>query len=325
MTERTYIEAIRDALDYEMRRDDRVFLLGEDIGAYGGAFKLTAGMQDEFGTERVLDTPLSEAAIVGAAIGAAYMGMRPVAEMQFIDFITCCFQMITNFAAKSHWRWGAAVPIVIRGPAGGGVGGGPFHSQNVEAYFHHTPGLKIVMPATAADAKGLLIAAIRDPNPVLFLEHKFLYRHIKGEVPDGEHVVELGTAAVAREGTDLSVVTYGAMVHRACAVAQQLRDADGVSVEVIDLRTLKPVDYDTVYASVRKTNKVIVLHEDQLTGGIGGEIAARIGEDVFEWLDGPVVRMGAADTPVPYAHPLEHAFQPNEDRLREACRKLLAY
>lgn len=324
MTERTYIEAIRDALDHEMRRDDRVFLLGEDIGAYGGAFKLTAGMQDEFGKDRVLDTPLSESAIIGAAIGAAYMGMRPVAEMQFIDFITCCFQMITNFAAKSHWRWGAACPIVIRGPAGGGVGGGPFHSQNVEAYFHHTPGLKIVMPATAADAKGLLIAAIRDPNPVLFLEHKFLYRHAKGEVPDGEHVVPLGKAHVARTGKDITVVTYGAMVPRTLKIASELA-TEGVEIEVVDLRTLKPVDYDTVYASVQKTNKVIVLHEDQLTGGIGGEIAARIGEDVFEWLDGPVMRLGAADTPVPYAHPLEHSFQPNEDRLREACRNLLAY
>ena len=324
MQERTYIEAIRDALEYEMRKDERVFLLGEDIGAYGGAFKLTDGLQQEFGEQRVLDTPLSESAIVGAAIGAAYMGLRPVAEMQFIDFITCCFQMITNFAAKSHWRWGAAVPIVIRGPSGGGVGGGPFHSQNVEAYFHHTPGLKIVMPATAADAKGLLIAAIRDPNPVLYLEHKMLYRHVRGPVPEGEHVVPIGAAKVVREGSDLSIVTYGAMVHRALRVAEEL-SAEGVEVEVVDLRTLKPVDYDTVYASVKKTSKVIVLHEDQLTGGIGGEIASRIGEDVFEWLDGPVIRLGSADTPVPYAHPLEDAFQPSDERVLAAARQLVAY
>jgi 2-oxoisovalerate dehydrogenase E1 component beta subunit len=324
MAERTYMEAIRDALVHEMRGDDRVFLLGQDIGVYGGAFKLTDGMQEEFGAGRVIDTPLSESAIVGAAIGAAYMGLRPVAEMQFIDFISCCFQMITNFAAKSHWRWGAAVPIVIRGPAGGGVGGGPFHSQNVEAYFHHTPGLKIVMPATPADAKGLLLSAIRDPNPVLFLEHKMLYRQLRGEVPDGEHLVPLGEANVVRQGNDLTIVTYGAMVHRALRVAEEAA-GDGAEIEVVDLRTLKPVDYETVYKSVKKTSKVIVLHEDQLTGGIGGEIAARIGEDVFEWLDGPVVRLGSADTPVPYAHPLEDEFQPSDERVLEACRKLLKY
>jgi 2-oxoisovalerate dehydrogenase E1 component beta subunit len=326
MGEKTYLEAIREALAEELRRDERVFLLGEDIGAYGGAFKVTAGLQAEFGPRRVMDTPLSESAIVGAAIGAAYMGMRPVAEMQFIDFISCCFQMITNFAAKSRWRWGAGVPIVIRGPAGGGVGGGPFHSQNVEAYFYHTPGLKIVMPATARDAKGLLKAAIRDPDPVLFLEHKKLYRRVKEELPDGEEVLEvLGRAKVRREGTDLTILTYGACVHDALAVAETLAREDGAQVEVVDLRTLKPLDLDAILASVKKTSKALILHEDQLSGGLGGEISALVAQHAFEWLDAPLVRLAALDTPVPYAHPLEDAFLPGEPKILEACRNLLSY
>ena len=321
----TYIEAIRRALQEEMRRDASVFMLGEDIGAYGGAFKLSDGFQQEFGDQRVLDTPLSESAIIGAAIGAAYMGMRPVAEMQFIDFITCCFQMITNFAAKSHWRWGAAVPIVVRGPSGGGVGAGPFHSQNVEAYFYHTPGLKIVMPATVEDAHGLLKAAIRDDNPVLYLEHKLLYRRIKGTLPEGDPIPEIGKAAVRRAGSDMTLITYGAMVHRALSVAETLCDEIGAEIEVIDLRTLKPIDWDTLKASVKRTSKALILHEDQRAGGIGGEIAAQIGEDLFEWLDGPIVRLGAQDVPVPYAHNLEHAFQPNDEVLTRACRDLMDY
>jgi 2-oxoisovalerate dehydrogenase E1 component beta subunit len=326
MGEKTYLEAIREALAEELRRDERVFLLGEDIGAYGGAFKVTAGLQAEFGPRRVMDTPLSESAIVGAAIGAAYMGMRPVAEMQFIDFISCCFQMITNFAAKSRWRWGAGVPIVIRGPAGGGGGGGPFHSQNVEAYFYHTPGLKIVMPATARDAKGLLKAAIRDPDPVLFLEHKKLYRRVKEELPDGEEVLEvLGRAKVRREGTDLTILTYGACVHDALAVAETLAREDGAQVEVVDLRTLKPLDLDAILASVKKTSKALILHEDQLSGGLGGEISALVAQHAFEWLDAPLVRLAALDTPVPYAHPLEDAFLPGEPKILEACRNLLSY
>jgi len=326
MAETTYIEAIRQALDEEMARDERVFLLGEDIGVYEGAFKATAGLLDKYGAERVMDTPISESAIIGAAIGSAYMGMRPVAEIQFIDFITCCFQMITNFAAKSHWRWQAKVPIVIRGPSGAWVGAGPFHSQSVEAYFFHTPGLKIVMPATARDAKGLLKASIRDDNPVLFLEHKLLYRHIKEDLAENEEVVEpLGKARIHRPGRDLTVVTYGAMVHKATELADQLSREDGVEVEVIDLRTLKPIDWPCVMESVKRTSKALVVHEDQLTGGIGGEIAARIGQDAFEWLDGPVVRIGAADTPVPYNKKLEHAFLPNDERLLAACRGLLAY
>jgi 2-oxoisovalerate dehydrogenase E1 component beta subunit len=254
------------------------------------------------------------------------MGMRPVAEMQFIDFISCCFQMITNFAAKSRWRWGAGVPIVIRGPAGGGVGGGPFHSQNVEAYFYHTPGLKIVMPATARDAKGLLKAAIRDPDPVLFLEHKKLYRRVKEELPDGEEILEvIGRAKVRREGTDLTILTYGACVHDALAVAETLAREDGAQVEVVDLRTLKPLDLDAILASVKKTSKALILHEDQLSGGLGGEISALVAQHAFEWLDAPLVRLAALDTPVPYAHPLEDAFLPGEPKILEACRNLLSY
>lgn len=321
----TYMEAIRDALVEEMRRDPRVFLLGEDIGAYGGAFKLTEGLLEEFGPERVIDTPISESGILGAAIGAAYMGMRPVVEIQFMDFVTCCYQMIANVAAKSHWRWGAAAPIVIRGPVGAGVGAGPFHSQSVEALFHHLPGLKIVMPSTPDDAKELMKAAIRDPNPVLFLEHKLLYRHTHGKVLEGEQVAALGKARRRREGKDMTLITYGAMVHEANAAAETLYNEDGAEIEVIDLRTLQPIDWATLYASVQKTSKVLVLHEDHLTGGIGAEIAARIGQDTFEWLDAPVTRMGAADTPVPYAKNLEKAFLPGGERLLQGCRELLAY
>ncbi len=322
----TYIEAIRQALDEEMTRDERVFLLGEDIGVYEGAFKATAGLLEKYGAERVLDTPISESAIVGAAIGAAYMGMRPVAEMQFIDFITCCFQMLTSFAAKSHWRWQAGVPIVVRGPTGAWVGAGPFHSQAMEAYFFHTPGLKIVMPATARDAKGLLKASIRDPNPVLFLEHKLLYRHIKEDLPDDEEILEpLGQARIHRPGRDMTIVTYGAMVHKTHAIADRIAAEDGAEIEILDLRTLKPLDWETIYASVKRTSKVLITHEDQLTGGIGGEIAARISQDLFEWLDGPVIRLAAEDTPVPYHKGLEHAFLPNDDKLLAACRSLLAY
>lgn len=325
MAEVTYIQAVRDALVEELRRDARVYLLGQDVGAYGGAFKLTDGLVDEFGAERIVDTPISESAIVGAAIGSAYMGMRPVAEIQFMDFITCCFQMVTNFAAKSHWRWGASVPIVIRGPVGAGVGAGPFHSQAIEAYFYHTPGLKIVAPATVADAKGLLKAAIRDDNPVLFLEHKRLYRQLKAELDPAAAVEPLGRARVIRPGRDMTIITYSATVHSALEVANRLDAAGEASIEVVDLRTIKPVDWDTVIASVRKTNKALVLHEDQLTGGIGGDIAAEIGKRAFEWLDGPVYRLGAEDVPVPFNHDLEYAFLPNDDKLMAMSRELLAY
>ena len=320
----TYVDAIREGLREEMQRDPSVFLIGEDIGVYGGAFKVTDGLIGEFGEERVIDTPISETAIVGAAVGAAMMGMRPVAEMQFIDFISCAFDMITNFAAKSRYRTGVGVPLVIRGPSGGGVHGGPFHSQNPEAYFAHTPGLKIVQPATAADAKGLIKAAIRDDDPVLFFEHKFLYRRIKEEMPPGDHVVPIGKAAVRRAGRDLSVITYGALVWTALEAAKIL-GAEGIDCEVVDLRTLFPMDEETVLESVAKTNKAILLHEATRTGGIGAEIAAVLSERCFEYLDGPLVRVTAPDTPVPYSPPLEEAFLPNAEKLCRAARALAGY
>jgi len=320
----TYVDAIREGLREEMARDESVFLLGEDIGVYGGAFKVTDGLIQEFGEARVIDTPIAETAIVGAAVGAAMMGMRPVAEMQFIDFISCAFDMITNFAAKSRYRTGVGVPLVIRGPSGGGVHGGPFHSQNPEAYFAHTPGLKVVQPATAYDAKGLIKAAIRDDDPVLFFEHKFLYRRIKEELPPGDWIVPIGKAAVRREGRDVSVITYGAMVWTALEAAKTL-EAEGIDVEIIDLRTLFPMDETTVLESVAKTNKAILLHEATRTGGIGAEIAAVLSERCFEYLDGPLVRVTAPDTPVPYSPPLEEAFLPNAEKLCRAARALSAY
>jgi 2-oxoisovalerate dehydrogenase E1 component beta subunit len=320
----TYLDAIHQGIWEEMERDSSVFLLGEDIGAYGGAFKVTAGMLEKFGPERVIDTPISESAIVGAAVGAALMGLRPVAEMQFMDFIACGFDQVVNMAAKIHYRWGPAVPLVIRGPAGAGVHGGPFHSQSNEMWFVHTPGLKVVMPATAYDAKGLIKAAIRDDNPVIFFEHKFLYRRIKDEVPADDYVVPLGQAAVRRAGTDIAVITYGAMVWTALEAAQEL-EKEGLSLEVVDLRTLLPYDEQTVLASVRKCNKVILLHEDTRTGGMASELAALIAEKAFEDLDGPIVRVTAPDTPVPYSPPLEEYFLPNAQKVAAAARKLAAY
>jgi 2-oxoisovalerate dehydrogenase E1 component beta subunit len=320
----TYLEAIRQALFEEMARDERVFVLGEDVGAYGGAFKVTEGLLDRFGETRVIDTPISEAAIVGGAIGAAYMGMRPVAELQFIDFVSTCFDMLTNFAAKSRYRTGAGVPIVVRGPCGGGVGGGPFHSLNPESFFLNTPGLKMVAPSTPHDAKGLLKAAIRDEDPVLYFEHKFLYRRIKEDIPADDFVVPIGKAVVRRQGTDLSIVTFGAMVHTALEAAKQL-EGDGVSAEVVDLRTLSPIDRETVLASVARTNRALLLHEATLTGGIGGELAAIVAGEGFEYLDAPIVRLGSLDAPVPYAPALEAAFLPNAARVVEAAEKLVRY
>jgi 2-oxoisovalerate dehydrogenase E1 component beta subunit len=320
----TYLEAIRQGIWEEMERDANVFLIGEDIGVYGGAFKVTEGMLDHFGERRVVDTPISESAIVGAAIGASMMGLRPVAEMQFSDFITCAFDQIVNFAAKCRYRWNAPVPIVVRAPSGGGVRGGPFHSQNPEAWFIHTPGLKVIAPATAYDAKGLIKAAIRDNDPVLFFEHKGLYRRVKDDVPEQEYTVPIGKARVMREGTDLSIVTYGAMVYVALEAASVL-GGEGISAEVLDLRTLLPLDEVAVLATVRKTSKVILLHEDTMTGGLGGELAARITEKAFEDLDGPVVRVTAPDTPVPYSPPLEDAFLPNAAKLIEKARWLARY
>jgi len=324
MAQATYLEAIRQGLWEEMESDSSVFCIGEDIGIYGGAFKVTDGFIHHFGPQRVIDTPIAESAIVGAAFGAALTGMRPVAEFQFMDFIGCAFNQIVNMVAKSHYRWGAPAPLVLRGPCGGGVHGGPFHSQNPEMYFVHTPGMKVVAPATPADAKGLIKSAIRDNNPVLFLEHKFLYRRIKDEVPDADVTVPIGKARLHREGRDLSIITYAAMVHTAQEAADILTK-DGIELEILDLRTLSPLDREAITQTVKKTNKVILLHEDTRTGGLAGEIAAIINEEAFDDLDGPIVRITALDTPVPFSPPLEHYFLPKvEDVVREA-RKLHSY
>jgi 2-oxoisovalerate dehydrogenase E1 component beta subunit len=320
----TYLEAIRQALDEEMARDERVFLMGEDIGAYGGAFKVTEGLLERYGESRVIDTPISEIAIVGAAIGASYTGMRPVCEIQFIDFIACCFDMLTNFAATSRYRNGAPAPIVVRGPSGGGVGGGPFHSLNPEAFFLNTPGLKMVEPSTAHDAKGLLKAAIRDDDPVLYFEHKFLYRRIKDEVPEDDYIVPLGKAAVRREGTDLSIITFGAMVHTALEAADKLAQ-EGVEAEILDLRSLAPLDREAVLTTVAKTSRVLLLHEATLTGGIGGELAAIIADEAFEYLDAPIKRVASVDSPVPYAPQLEAAFLPSVEKVVAAAKTLVEY
>ena len=324
MPQLTFLEAIRQGIWEEMERDPSVFLLGEDIGAFGGAFKVTAGMLDKFGEDRVIDTPISESAIVGAAIGAALMGMRPVAEMQFMDFISCGFDQIVNMAAKIHYRWGAPVPIVIRGPSGAGVHGGPFHSQSNEMWFAHVPGLKVVAPATVYDAKGLIKGSIRDNNPVIFYEHKYLYRRIKDDVPNDDYVVPLGKAAVRREGSDIAVITYGAMLWTALEAADLLAQ-DGISLEIVDLRTLLPYDEQCVLSSVRKCGKVILLHEDTRIGGMAGELAAAIAERAFDDLDGPIVRVTAPDTPVPFSPPLEEYFLPNVQKVIEAARQLAAY
>jgi 2-oxoisovalerate dehydrogenase E1 component beta subunit len=294
------------------------------VGVYGGAFKASEGLLARFGWERVIDTPISESAIVGAAIGMGYAGLRPIAEMQFIDFISCAFEIITNYAAKSHYLWGAPVPMVLRGPCGGGVHGGPFHSANPEMYFAHTPGLKVVCPATARDAKGLLKSAIRDNNPVLFFEHKFLYRRIKEDLPVGDFMVPIGKAIVRREGRDLTIVSYAAMLHVSLEAAAELAK-ENIEAEVVDLRTLLPLDTETILASVRKTNKLLVVHEDTRTGGIAGEIAAIVTENAFEDLDGPIRRVTSLDTPVPYAPGLEDYFRPNARKIVAAARELARY
>ncbi len=324
MAEMTYVEAIRQGLWEEMERDESVFVMGEDIAVYGGAFKVTKGFLERFGERRVIDTPLSEAAIVGAGTGAAINGLRPVVEMQFSDFMACAFDQITNFAAKCRFRWGGNVPLVVRAPTGGGFSGGPFHSQNPEMPYVHTPGLKVVEPSTAYDAKGLLKAAIRDNDPVIFLEHKHLYRSIKGDVPGDDYTVPLSKAAVRRSGQDLSVITYGAMVHVALEAAETLVQED-IDTEVVDLRTLVPLDREAVLATAKKTGKVILLHEDTLTGGLGGELAGIISEHAFEHLDGPLVRIAPPDTPVPYSPPLEKAFLPNAEKVVEKARWLYRY
>jgi len=325
MAEITYLEGIRQALFDEMERDRNVFVMGEDIGAYGGAFKVTEGLLDRFGEQRVIDTPISEIAIVGAAAGAAHMGMRPVVEMQFIDFIANAYDMLTNYVATARYRAFLPCPMVVRGPSGGYVRGGPFHSQNPEAGFVHTPGLKVVYPATAEDAHGLMKAAIRDDDCVLFFEHKYLYRRIKGTLPAGDHVVPLGKARIAREGTDLTIVTYASTVWKALEAAEQLEKEDGISVEVIDLRSLVPLDEDAIMTSIRKTNRALVVHEDTRTGGFAGEIIARINEQAFEWLDAPVLRVTAADIPLPYSPPLEDYVLPQTGDIVHAARHTVRY
>jgi 2-oxoisovalerate dehydrogenase E1 component beta subunit len=326
MAEVTYLEALRQGLWEEMERDERVFILGEDIGIYGGAFKVTEGFLAHFGPSRVIDTPISEAAIVGAAAGAAHMGLRPVAEMQFIDFISCAYDMLTNYVATARYRTGLATPLVVRGPSGGYVRGGPFHSQMPEAAFFHTPGLKIVCPATARDAKGLIKAAIRDEDPVIYLEHKYLYRRIKEDLPEGEDLLTpIGRARLAREGSDLTILTYSAMVFKALEAAEEIAASDGASIEVVDLRSLVPMDDEAIMQSVRKTGKVLIVHEDTRTGGVAGEITARINEQAFEWLDGPIMRVTAHDTPLPYSPPLEDFVLPQTADIVKAARWLLAY
>jgi 2-oxoisovalerate dehydrogenase E1 component beta subunit len=327
MAEATYLEAIRQGLAEEMARDERVIMLGQDIGPFGGAFKVTEGLHERFGADRVIDTPISEVAIVGAAAGAAHMGLRPVCEMQFIDFISCAYSMLTNYVATARYRADLATPMVVRGPSGGFVRGGPFHSQHPEAAFLHTPGIKIVAPASARDARGLIKAAIRDDDPVLFFEHKYLYRRVKEELPeDGdEAVTPIGKARTVREGRDLSILTYSAMVHKAVEAAGRLEREDGLSVEIVDLRTLAPLDDAAIDATVRKTNRVLVVHEDTRTGGLAAEITARINERCFEWLDAPVRRVCAHDVPLPYAPPLEDFVLPQTEDIVKASRWIAAY
>ncbi len=323
----TFLEAIREALWEEMDRDDAVFIMGEDIGAYGGAFKLTDGFLAHFGEERVIDTPISETGFTGAAAGAAHMGRRPVVEMQFMDFVSCAYQPLTNYIATSRWRGSGSVPMVVRGPVGGGVRGGPFHSQNPEMAFFHTPGLKIVYPATALDAKGLLKASIRDNDPVLFFEHKKLYRApaLREVLPQEDYVVPLGKARIHRVGADVTIVTYGMMVHESLKAAEELASQDGIDVEVLDLRTLVPLDEDAIVESVKKTSRLLIVHEDTRTGGIAGEIAMRVSERAFEWLDAPILRVTAIDTPVPYAGAEEDYFLPQSSDITTACRYLAKY
>ncbi|KKO21214.1 MAG: alpha-ketoacid dehydrogenase subunit beta [Candidatus Brocadia sp.] len=324
MKEITYLEAIKEALDEEMARDAGVFILGEDVGVYGGAFRVTEGLFNKYGEWRVLDTPLSESGFTGAAIGAALVGMRPVVEMQFADFISCAFDQLVNVAAKNHYRWGGATPIVIRAPYGGNIHGGAFHSQCIEGFFFNVPGLKIVAPSTAYDAKGLLKASIRDNDPVIYCEHKYLYRRIKDSVPEEDYVVPIGKARTALEGKDVSIITYGAMIHTALEAAQTLRQ-NGISCEVIDLRTILPLDKKAIFDTVKKTNKVAVLHEQTKTGGVGAEVSALINEYCFDFLDAPIIRIAALDTPVPYSAQMEEAFLPQTKDVISAVEKLMRY
>lgn len=323
MTQMTYAEAIRDGMRVEMRRDPNIYLTGEDVGRFGGCFGVTAGLLDEFGPGRVLDTPISETAIVGHAIGAAAAGLRPIAEIMFVDFMGVCMDELFNQAAKMRYMFGgkATVPMVVRTPCGAGMGAAAQHSQSMEAWFTHIPGLKTVMPSTPADAKGLMIAAIRDDNPVVFIEHKQLLG-VSGEVPEGEYVVPLGKADVKRAGSDVTIVTWSWMVHKALAAAQEL-DKEGVSVEVVDLRSLVPLDKETILKSVAKTSRLVVLHEAVKTSGFGGEIAALVAEEGFDLLDAPIKRVTAPDTPIPFSPVMEGAYLPSELKIIQAVRSLL--
>jgi 2-oxoisovalerate dehydrogenase E1 component beta subunit len=321
----TYIDAISRGMWEEMERDPSVFLIGEDIGAYGGAFKATKGFLEHFGPERVIDSVLSEAAIIGAATGAAVAGMRPIAEMQFADFVTCAFNQIVTNASKIYYRWRIPVPMVIRLPTGGYIHGGPYHSASTEAWFAHVPGLKIVAPSTPSDAKGLIKSAVRDNNPVMFFEFKYLYRRVKGEVPEGDLTVPIGKGDVKREGGDVTIITYGSTVHFSLEAAEKVSRENGIETKVVDLRTLLPLDRDLIIDSVRATGKVLIVHEDTLTGGVGGEVAALIAEHAFQDLDAPVKRLGALDAPVPFAPTLEAAHLPDTERIVHALRELIRY
>lgn len=323
--ELTYLAAIAEALREEMARDPDVLVMGEDVqGPFGGAFKVTKGLSEEFGNERVLNMPMAELAFVGAATGMALMGLRPVVEMQFADFITSAFDSIVQYAATNYYRWKGAVPWVIRAPSDGGLRSGPFHSQNPEAWFVHSPGLKVVAPATPDDAKGLMIAAIRDNNPVIYFESKPLYRSLKGHVPAGDYVVPIGKARTAREGSDLSIITYGAMVHQALEAAERLAQ-EGIEAEVLDLRTLKPLDEEAILAAARKSGKTIIVHSATKLAGMGAEVAALISEQAFEWLDAPLVRLGGLDVPVPFSPPLEDAYRPSAEKIYRAAVELARF
>ncbi|MCG3173390.1 MAG: 2-oxoisovalerate dehydrogenase subunit beta [Myxococcota bacterium] len=321
--ELTYIDGIRRAMDEEMVRDPSVFLMGQDIAEFGGPFKATAGLVEKYGAARVINTPISESGTVGMGAGAALLGGRPVIEMQFADFITCGFNQVVNVAAKMYFRWQAPIPMVIRLPCGGGTGAGPFHSQENEAWFMNTPGLKVVVPAFADDAYGLLKSAIRDPNPVMYFEHKFLYRRMKAVI-DGEFVTPIGKARIARPGDAVSILTYGWMTIESLEAAALL-EKQGVNAEVVDLRSLVPLDMETIAASVKKTGRALIVHEATLTAGPGAEIAARVADECFAWLDAPVRRLAYPDVPVPFHKKLELSLLPNRESIARAAGSLLAY
>ena len=325
LAETTLVDAIREGLRRLLREHPEVLLFGEDVGAFGGAFKATLGLQQEFGEDRVFDTPICESAILGAAIGMATQGLRPIVELQFVDFgMTAVHQIMSN-AATLHYRCGTAVPMTVRAPCGGGISGGPFHSEELEAFFCHMPGLKVVYPAFPADARALLVSAVLDPNPVIFLENKYIYRHVKEWLPDAWEPIPLGVAQVCRPGNDAVVLTYGAMVHEALRAAEQVEQEGAGTVMVLDLRTLKPLDTDAILAAVAATNRVLIVHEGWRTGGFGAELAALVAERAFHLLDAPVTRLTAPDMPVPFAPELEKAYRPGADTIRAALLDLLEY